>query len=163
MVSSERGHLYTSTTTLPPEHSNPTHDQPLPPDVPSDKPRSPVPNVALESDLCYNVRSTQSDHETGSLCSTVPDRFEGCLFCQGQHYTSFCERMESLKTRLNYIIRQGRCIRCLGRHLSIDCQRAKKCSHGNSKLHHLAVCYLNEIVNQGLKSNYAHFLDGRFQ
>ncbi|EYC39805.1 hypothetical protein Y032_0640g1014 [Ancylostoma ceylanicum] len=87
-----------------------------------------------------------------------PPNFEGCLFCSQAHFSASCERMESLKARMERIVNQARCVKCLGTHLTEECRRYKKCIHCSSRDHHPSLCYLNENVNQDLPLNYAKYI-----
>ena len=75
---------------------------------------------------------------TGSFFSN--NKSIQCVYCQGNHYSASCEKVETIDERRDILIKTGRCFNCLkSNHKSKDCNNPRTCRTCHRR-HHQSIC-----------------------
>lgn len=62
-----------------------------------------------------------------------------CAFCNGQHFSNDCEKVKSIKHRLDVVKCKRLCYNCLGSHQVSACKSHYRCRNCKRK-HHTSIC-----------------------
>lgn len=106
-------------------------------------PRQRFNNARIEQGRVFAVNANQYKREG-------TERGRKCLFCQGEHWASMCQRVKNVAVREKFLNDQKRCLRCLRKgHNRKECPANFICKNCGSIEHHMVICSKNHGENKG--------------
>ena len=90
---------------------------------------------------------------TSSERGSIENVKKKCIFCAGEHKSSWCDKVKFLEDRLEFIKKEKLCFLCLKKnHSSKDCKFRQSCKRCSSrKTHHVSIC--PTIIKRKMETN----------